>query len=199
MSATRSGILNLPMLLTTAVCSILAGGIVSTFGQYMPFVYFSPVAMTVAGGLLTTLRVDSSSSQYLGYQALLGIGLGCGIVQGVVAVQAALPPRDVPSGTVMLMFMQTMGGAVFVSAAQSLFHNKLLEGITRNVPDVDAKKVIDAGATMLKDTVSKEALPGVLQAYNSAITYSFYIGVAFSGLAIFGALPMQWISVKKKA
>jgi hypothetical protein len=165
----------------------------------MPFVYFSPVAITVAGGLLTTLRVDSSPSEYLGYQALLGIGMGCGLVQGVVAVQAALPPHDVPSGTVILMFMQTMGGAVFVSAAQSLFHNKLLEGITKNVPHADAKKIIDAGAAMLKDIVSEEALPGVLQAYNSAITRCFYIGVAFSGLAIVGALPMQWISVKKKA
>lgn len=39
-------------------------------------------------------------------------------------------------------------------------------------------------------------LEDVLRAYNSAITHAFYVGVASSAPAIFGALPIRWISVK---
>jgi hypothetical protein len=46
--------------------------------------------------------------------------------------------------------------------------------------------------------VAAEQLEGVLVAYNSAITYTFYVGAAFSVLAMIGALPIQWISVKGK-
>ncbi|KAJ5488465.1 hypothetical protein N7539_003355 [Penicillium diatomitis] len=196
-SATKSGILNLPMLLGTTICSVLAGGIVSALGYYLPFVYFATIVTTVAGGLLTTLQVDSGHSKYLGYQALYGIGLGAGMSQPLMAVQAAVARADMPSATVIVMFMQSLGGAVFVSAAQNLFHNRLLENLTE-IPGVDANKVMEAGATMIRSVVSKEALPKVLEAYSSAITYAFYIAVAFSGLSLFGALPMQWLSLNKK-
>ncbi|KAL4862414.1 hypothetical protein BDV12DRAFT_207219 [Aspergillus spectabilis] len=196
-SATKSGVLNLPMLLGTAICSILAAVVVSTFGQYMPFVYFTPVVTTVASGLLTTLQVESGPGKYLGYQLFYAIGLGAGVTQPMLAAQVAVPPADIPSATVIVMFMQSMGGALLISVAQSVFHNILLQNLAQQVPDVDAIQVAEAGATMLRRVVPKDILAKVLTAYSSAITYSFYVGVVFSGLAILGALPMQWLSVKK--
>ncbi|CAG7973025.1 unnamed protein product [Penicillium olsonii] len=197
-SATKSGILNLPMLLGAAISSIITGGIVSMFGQYAPFLYFGSVVSAIAGGLLTTLQVDSGHAKYLGYQAMFGIGTGSAMMQPLMAVQAAAPPSDIPSATVIVMFMQSMGGAIFISAAQNLFHNKLLENLTNSLPGVDAKKVVEAGATMLRTVVPKEMLPTALAAYSSAITYSFYLAVAFSALSLLGAFPMQWLSLKKK-
>jgi hypothetical protein len=49
---------------------------------------------------------------------------------------------------------------------------------------------------MLRTVVPEELLPRALEAYSAAITYSFYLAVAFSALSIFGALPMQWLSVR---
>jgi MFS family permease len=197
-SATKSGILNLPMLVGVAVCSVLAGGTVTTFGQYMPFMYFAPVATAIAAGLLSTLEVDSGHAKYLGYQALYGIGFGSGMTQPMMAVQAALSPTDRPSGTVIVIFMQTMGGAIFISVAQNMFHNKLLHNLIKDVPQINAIDVLSAGATSLGRVVPKDLLPAVLEAYSSAITYSFYVAVALSALAILGALPMQWLSLKKQ-
>lgn len=168
------------------------------FGQYAPFLYFGSVVSAIAGGLLTTLQVDSGHAKYLGYQAMFGIGTGSAMMQPLMAVQAAAPPSDIPSATVIVMFMQSMGGAIFISAAQNLFHNKLLENLTNSLPGVDAKKVVEAGATMLRTVVPKEMLPTALAAYSSAITYSFYLAVAFSALSLLGAFPMQWLSLKKK-
>lgn len=64
---------------------------------------------------------------------------------------------------------------------------------------IDVSKVMAVGPTTLRSVVSDDMLPTVFRAYSSDITYSFYIGVAMSGLAIFGAFPMQWLSLKTKA
>ncbi|KAJ0413748.1 major facilitator superfamily domain-containing protein [Aspergillus carlsbadensis] len=196
-SATQSGILNLPMLAGVGVCSVIAGAIVTAFGQYMPFVYFAPVATSIAGGLLCTLQVDTGRSAYLGYQALYGIGFGAGMTQPMMAVQAALPATDTPTGIVIVMFTQTIGGALFISVAQNLFQNKLLENLAGLGADVDVEKVVSAGATSLRRVVSADLLPAVLREYSAAVTFSFYLATALAALAIFGTLPMQWLSLKK--
>ncbi|KAL3457937.1 major facilitator superfamily domain-containing protein [Aspergillus heterothallicus] len=196
-SATKSGILNLPMLIGVAVSTVLSGGIVTLFGQYMPAMYFGILATSVGAGLLTTLHVDSKSSEYLGYQALYGLGVGAGAVQPLMAAQASLSPADVPSGTVIIILMQTMGGAIFVSVAQNMFHNKLIANLASGAPQVNSDAVVAAGATMFRTVVPDEMIPAVLQAYSAAITYCFYVAVALSAAAIFGALPMQWLSLKE--
>jgi hypothetical protein len=41
--------------------------------------------------LLSTLEPAAGPLQYIGYQTLLGIGIGCGFHQPFIAVQAVLP------------------------------------------------------------------------------------------------------------
>lgn len=198
-----SGVMNLPMLIGLGLTTILAGGVVSTTGQYMPLMFFGAIAATIGSGLISTLKADSGHPQWIGYQALYGIGAGAGLTQPMIAVQAAVTPTDAPSVTVIVVFMQTLGGAIFVSVAQNMFHNKLLSLLEslreEDGIQIDVSKVMAAGATTLRSIVSDDVLPKVLRAYSDAITYSFYIAVALSGVAILGALPMQWLSLKKKA
>jgi hypothetical protein len=132
------------MLLETMICSAPTGTIGSAFSQYMPFVYFAPVVATVAGGLAVTLQVDSSHGKYIGYQALYGIGLGLGMSQPMMTVQA-IPGADMPSATGIVMYMKSMGAAVFVSAARNRFHNKLLENLTNDICSRGGRKPGDGG------------------------------------------------------
>ena len=191
--------MNLPMTLGSVILAIISGAIVNVVGYYAPFFYISPVVSALGAGLLTTLKTDSGSAQWIGYQSLYGIGLGFGMAQPTVAVQAALPHEDVPTAIVLVSFTQTFGGAVMVAVAQNIFQDQLVHNLVRDVPDLDFAKVIAAGATKLRDVVEPEMLPAVLEAYNSAITVSFYVGVAMAACMIFGALPIQWINVKNKA
>ncbi|KAH8692966.1 putative MFS toxin efflux pump [Talaromyces proteolyticus] len=197
-SATMSGVLNLPMLGTLGTFTILSGILVTYTGHYMPFILTAPVLTSIAAGLLTTLTPSSSQKSYVGYQALYGVGCGLGMTQPMLAVQACVEsPADAPSATVIVIFMQTLGGALFVSAAQNMFHNKLLH-LLRSVEGVDVKKVVEAGAAGLKDVADGDVLDVVVQSYSSAITYSFFAATALAAAAMLGALPMQWISLKRK-
>ena len=116
--------------------------------------------------------------------------------QPLVAVQAALDTKDVPIGTSAVMLLQTLGGAVFVSIAQSVFSNELAQDIRERLPSLNPAIVLNAGATNLRNTLSKDLLPGVILAYNKALTKTFLVAACMAALSIVGSLFMPWKSVK---
>lgn len=71
-SAVKSGIDNLPMILGVVIAMIGSGGATTAIGYYTPFMILSTVLMSVGGGLLTTLKVNTGHAKWIGYQAILG-------------------------------------------------------------------------------------------------------------------------------
>jgi hypothetical protein len=97
------------------------------------------------------------------------------------------------------MFAQTLGGALFISVAQNVFQNQLIKNLHSVVPDLPINIVLNAGATQLKNAVPQSFLHGVLNAYNGALTQTWYVSVAMSALSLVGALAIEWKSMKGKA
>ncbi|KAF4309844.1 putative mfs transporter protein [Botryosphaeria dothidea] len=203
-SAVKSGIMNLPMILGLVVISMIAGVSVSLIGYYVPFMILSSIFMSVGAGLLTTLEVDTNHPKWIGYQFIFGAGVGFGMQQTLIAVQAALPTVDIPIGTAIMMFSQTLGGALFISVGQNVFTNQLVKNIASAIPEGGAQLqglVQATGATELQGAITRvfpQYLAGVLSAYNDALTQAFYVSVALSALSIVGAVCVQWVSVKGK-
>lgn len=109
-----------------------------------------------------------------------------------------LPLDDVPIGTTIIIFVQTLGGALFISVAQNIFNNRLISNLAADVPSIDPSVILRIGATSLRGAVDPAQLHDILHAYNDALTQTFYISVALSALSIFGAAAMEWKSVKGK-
>ena len=195
-TATQSGIRNLPMILGLVIISILGGILVTTFGYFTPFMILSAVLMAIGAGLLSTWEVDTNSPKWIGYQFIFGAGVGFGMQNALVAVQATLPIADVPIGTALIMFSQTLGGALFISVGQNVFTNQLIKNLERVVPNLDPNLVLTVGATELKNRVPAEFLAGTLIAYNKALTECFYVAVATASLSIVGAVFVKFVSMK---
>ncbi|KAI8632696.1 putative efflux pump [Xylariaceae sp. FL1651] len=197
-SAINSGIRNLPTLLSVVVFSIFSGGLVTTFGQYAPFMILGTVLMSIGAGLLTTWEPSTTTGAWVGYQILYGAGAGMGFQQPLVAVQAVLDPADVPVGTAVMVFVQTIGGALFTSVGQNVFSNTLVTQLVKNVPSVDPKTVIAAGAANFRHVLDANILPSVVLAYSNAITTAFIVGAALSVSTVFGSVFIEWKSIKGK-
>ncbi|KAJ7059774.1 putative MFS multidrug transporter [Mycena amicta] len=195
-SAVRSGIDNIPMILSVVVGSLLSGALVTLIGVYTVFLLISSVLMSVGAGLLSTFTTHTSSSHWIAYQVIFGLGVGLGLQQPVIAAQTVLPLADVPVGTTIVMWAQTMGGALFISAAQNVFTNRLVDGIVEHVPDVSPGSVAQAGATSLAGTIDPGSLSAVLDVYNHALMGAFQIAIAMSAISIVGALFVEWKSIK---
>ncbi|KAJ7506284.1 MFS transporter [Mycena galericulata] len=108
-SAVKSGIDYLPMILSLVVASLLSGGIIAATGYYTPFLIMSSVLMAVGAGPLSTLTVHTGHAHWIGYQVIYGLGVGFGIQQPVMAAQTVISMQDIPTGTSLVMFMQTLG------------------------------------------------------------------------------------------
>lgn len=196
-SAVRSGIMNLPMLVSLIVLSILSGALVSAMGYYTPTMILGCILVLISTALMTTFTPDTGTVKWAGYQVIMGAGIGMGAQQTVLAMQASLPPKDVPVGTALMIFYQTLGGAVFLIVAQNLFQRELVERLTvRNIPGVDASSVAAAGATEVRNLVPAEYLGEALKAYNGAVVRTFYISVALAGVAVLATFVPEWKSVK---
>lgn len=118
--------------------------------------------------------------------------------QPLIAVQTVLHLADIPTGTALIMFTQTFGGALFVSVGQNVFTNRLLAGLKDSAPGIDPQLILRIGATTIKKAVPPNFLPGVLIAYNRALTQTFYVSVAMSALSVIGVACLEWRSVKGK-
>ena len=197
-SATESGIRNLPMILSQVFGSVVTGILITKLGYYTPWMYFSVIFMSIGAGLLSTMSTTSGIGMWLGYQIIFGLGTGAGFQQPLIAAQTVLPLEDIPIGTATVMFIQLLGGALFVSVAQNIFSNALVTNLLAGVPGLNPELVTSTGATNLVNAVGASSIGQVLVAYNAAIMKTFQIPIVLACLSIFGAIAMEWRSVKAK-
>ena len=197
-SATKSGIDSLPLVISLVMTNIISGVGTTKIGYYTPFFYASTVIMAIGAGLLTTWTTSTGHAMWIGYQVTFGFGVGFGMQQSLICAQTVLPIQDVPVGTAMMIFFQTMGGAIFLSVGQNIFTNKLLTGVIATVPGIDPNVVIHSGATNLRKNIPPQFLAAVQTAYNHALTQTWYVSVAMACLSVFGIVWIEWKSVKGK-
>ncbi|KAG8156728.1 hypothetical protein KVR01_013333 [Diaporthe batatas] len=197
-SAVNSGIMNLPMLISVVLFSLTAGIVVSLVGYYTPFMLLSTVLMSIGYGLVSTFQPDTGAGVWIGYQILAGAGVGFGMQQPLMAVQAVLSDKDLPTGTAVVVFTQTLGGSLFVSVSQNVFSNKLVEYVGEYAPGLDPSVVLAAGATSIQKVIPSEFLDGVTLAYNDALMQTFLVSAALAAFSIVGSAFMEWRSVKGK-
>ncbi|KAI1652969.1 MFS general substrate transporter [Daldinia decipiens] len=196
-SAVESGIHLLPQVLALVIASILAGVLTTRIGYYTPFVIFGICLTAIGTGLITTLQVDSNVGQWIGYQILFGWGFGGCIQAPNMAAQTVLPRDQVSIGASLMLFAQTLFGAIFVSVGQNVLVGQLSTRLA-GIPGFDPQKIAGAGATDLLNTIPSGYLAAALEGYNESLRVCFQISLIISCLSIFGGLGMEWRSVKKQ-
>ncbi|KAI5357142.1 putative major facilitator superfamily, MFS transporter superfamily [Septoria linicola] len=197
-TAVQSGINTIPMVLSLVVGSIFSGQMISRLGYYTPFAMAGSMLMPIGAGLITTWNTTTSSGYWIGYQVVLGLGIGIGMQQGGMAAQTVLARKDVPIGVSLMFFMQQLGGAIFVSVGQNVFNSSLISGLVRVVKDLDPMTIVNTGATDIRRIVPEEELASVLIVYNTALRQVFIVGVILAALSVLGSFSLEWRSVKGK-
>lgn len=195
-SAVKSGIDTIPLVLSLVVGTILSGAITTRTGYYTPWMFVATILMATGAGLMTTFRLDTNHSAWIGYQVLFGLGIGTGMQQASLAAQTVLRGEEVPIGVSLMFFAQSLGGAVFIAVSQSLFQNYLSAKLPL-ISGIDVAKVLAAGATGLADAVPANLLRQVLITYNDGLRRSFIVAIAVSCLMIVPSLTMEWKTIKK--
>ncbi|WP_232661554.1 MDR family MFS transporter [Pseudonocardia sp. TRM90224] len=128
---TEAGLQTLPLVLGIMSMSVFSGQLISRTGRYKVWPILGISLMIVGIGLLSRVGIDTPYWQVALVMLLVGWGLG-GIMQPItLAVQNAMPPKDMGVATASATFFRQMGGtlgtAVFLSLLFTTLGTRLAE------------------------------------------------------------------------
>ncbi|MGI8760835.1 MAG: MDR family MFS transporter [Jatrophihabitantaceae bacterium] len=118
-SPTKAGLLVLPMVAGMMIASLTSGQITSRTGRYKIFPVLGSAMLVLGLLLLSTVGADTSLVRTDLFMVVFGAGLGLNMQAIVLAMQNAVPPRDMGVATSSTTFFRqvggTLGAAVFLS------------------------------------------------------------------------------------
>lgn len=159
------------------------------------------VLMVIGSATLNAcLKVNSSTATWVGLQILVSAGSGFLPQQTQVAVQAVVPPKDIPVATALIVFCQTLGASVFLAVSQAVFDSTLVSRLAAVLPNgingTDLASLTSSGEADLASLVPASLSSAVLEAYDDAVTMPFIGAAAMGGAALLASFGMEWVSVK---
>lgn len=114
-----------------------------------------------------------------------------------MAAQTVLPRNEVSVGASLMLFAQTLFGAIFVSVGQNVLDDQLARRLA-GISDITTQQIKKAGVTGLLEIIPPQYHDAVLEAYNGSLHVCFQVALAMACIAILGGLRMEWRSVKKQ-
>ncbi|MFJ8010844.1 MDR family MFS transporter [Streptomyces fagopyri] len=133
-SPTKAGLLTLPLVLGIMALSVVAGQITSRTGRYKIFPIIGGGLLVIGMLMLWRLTADSGLFYADISMFVVGAGLGLNMQTIVLAMQNAVPPRDIGVATSSTTFFRQMGGtagvAVFLSIVYSVVGDKISDAFS---------------------------------------------------------------------
>ncbi|MER7761288.1 MDR family MFS transporter [Streptomyces sp. NPDC097619] len=188
-SATNSGLLLLPMLLSMMAVSLIAGRITTQSGRYKAF----PIAggALMVAGLFLLAQMDTGTSRLVSgiYMALLGAGLGFLMQITMLVAQNSVEMKDMGVASSSATLFRTLGGSFGVALMGSLFTTRVQDTMTERLGSAGAGAT---GGSAQLDAASLAKLPdAVREAYQHAVaagTHSaFLLGASVAVLGFVAA------------
>ncbi|MFF2192608.1 MDR family MFS transporter [Streptomyces sp. NPDC058157] len=182
-SATNSGLLLLPMLLSMMVVSLVVGRITTSSGKYKVFPIVGGALMVVGLFLLATMDTGTTRLVSGLYMAVLGAGLGFLMQITMLVAQNSVEMKDMGVASSSATLFRTLGGSFGVALMGSLFTSRVTDTMAERLGPQAAKA---SGSAQL-DAASLAKLPeAVRDAYQHAVaagTHSaFLLGAAIAVL-----------------
>ncbi|PYH39853.1 MDR family MFS transporter [Aspergillus neoniger CBS 115656] len=188
----QSGIWTLPWVITSTIVSLAGGILMSKVGHPDLFMGIAIIFGAVGSSLFTTFTVDTPTGEWIGYQIIFAISSSLCSVTPLMVAQQALPLKDIPIGSGLVMFSQTVGASIFVAVAQALFTNELSAGLkgTAVGDGLDVSGLLSGGISTLTEGLSGDAKRAVLVVLNEALTRSWRLAVVLECVAVIGVLAV---------
>lgn len=101
-SPIKSGVDNLPIVISVGIFCVVGGLTVAKTGHATPTMFVGAAISTVAIGLHHTLDLDTSTGKWIGYQTLAGSAIAFSVQSGLNIAQANVGPEDIPAVTANL-------------------------------------------------------------------------------------------------
>ncbi|MGW1892024.1 MDR family MFS transporter [Streptomyces sp. NPDC002004] len=204
-SATNSGLLLLPMLLSMMVVSLIAGRVTTSSGKYKVFPIVGGVLMV--GGLYLLSLMDTETTRVTSglYMAVLGAGMGCLMQITMLVAQNSVEMKDMGVASSSTTLFRTLGSSFGVAIMGALFNHRVQDEMTKLAGGLGGS-ITQKSAQL--DAASLAKLPApVRDAYQHAVsagTHSAFLLGSAVGLVVLVAaffvkeVPLRGAGPQKK-
>jgi EmrB/QacA subfamily drug resistance transporter len=124
-SATSSGVVLTPLILSMMIASIGSGQLISRLGRYRWAIRAGPLVMLIGFLLLAGLDSHSSPAEATRAMIVLGLGLGLLLQNLVLIVQNGAPSRLLGAATSFGQFSRSIGGMIGVTVMGAVLTSRL--------------------------------------------------------------------------
>ncbi|KAF7973419.1 hypothetical protein HWV62_15227 [Athelia sp. TMB] len=198
-SATGAGIKMLPYSLGGAMTSVISGLLVTRIKKYRGILWFSWGVMTIGYGLMTMLDSHSSTVVKVFWPLIAALGVGCLFQTPLIALQAAMPLKDMATSTGTFGFLRTLGGSLGVAVGQAIWAS-FLQRKLKAIPNLDfdtSPGALSEAVRSLKDIPDPVTRAAVIQAYAVSISKIWLVAIPLSGVGFLMMLFLRHYSLQR--
>lgn len=203
-SATRSGFAMIPMVVGILSMSILSGQLITRYGKYKIYPVVGSIVIAVALFLLSTLEVDTPYWHIAIFVWIFGMGLGFTMQTIMVAVQNAVPMRELGVATSAVTFTRSLGGAVGTALFGAILNTRLethlqeaMQGV--QLPVGSSNPELAGNNIQAMQALEEPMRSIVLGSYTAALTDLFLVAIPFVLVAFVVSLFLKEIPLKSAA
>ena len=133
-SATKSGLLLVPMMAGVVIGSNVCGRLVHRTGRYKAFPIIG-IAMALVGLVLLSMIEVTTSRLFISVgMGIVGIGIGSSMPIMTLAVQNTAPTADMGAATSSVNFFRTLGSALGVAVFGTVMSKRLDDTLQELLP-----------------------------------------------------------------
>jgi EmrB/QacA subfamily drug resistance transporter len=203
-TATGSGTVLTPLVLSMTAMGVICGQIIARVKRIKPFMIAGSIVMTFGVYLLTTLDVDSTQRTVALYLMITGLGLGPLMPSATLSVQSTVEKRLLGVATSATQFIRSLGSTVGTAIIGSLVTSGYADYLNDNAPPQapgrliraleDPNALVSDQARHALDRVAS-AFPGgdqlvaqILQVSRHGLSSSLHDGFVFTLIAVSAAI-----------
>ncbi|KAN0107384.1 MFS general substrate transporter [Russula decolorans] len=124
-SPTGAGVDIFGLSYSISLIALVAGIAVRKTGQYLILIYVGWILIIIGAGLLTTLRADSSTAKAVGFQVVIGSGVGMVYVAIIFPILASIPVTQTAPAMALYVFSRNFGSIWGVTTGGAIIQNEL--------------------------------------------------------------------------
>jgi EmrB/QacA subfamily drug resistance transporter len=198
-SATNSGLLLLPMMLSMMVVSIFAGQVITRTGKYKIFPIVGGVGMTVGMVLLSFVDVGTSKLQLALFMAALGFGMGFLMQTTMLIAQNSVEQKDLGVASSTATFFRSIGGSFGVALFGTIFVRHLENDLASTLGPAAAEQMTSGGGQVDPSKLGGLPLPlkaALFEGIASSLATVFVWAIPFAAVVAVLALFIKEIKLR---
>jgi len=192
-SATKSGLMLLPLVVGLMAASMVSGRLISKFGKYRPFPIIGTLIITLAFWLFSHIALDTNRVVLGIWMFVLGVGIGQVMPVLTLAVQNAVERKDLGTATSSVVFFRSIGSTFGAALFGAILTNRLAAHLKDALPPQTAS----AAAKGLQHSTSSlahqspQTIHAILNAFAQSFHDVFLIGIPFAAVAFVVTLILE--------